>query len=54
MTAIALLEEDAAPTDEAIDEAMSGVICRCGTYPRIRKAIKQAAAEIETNDGESS
>ena len=53
MTAIALLESDAEPTDEAIDEAMSGVLCRCGTYPRIRKAIKQAAEDIKS-DGEVS
>jgi isoquinoline 1-oxidoreductase alpha subunit len=45
LTAISLLEEDPDPSDEAIDQAMSGVICRCGTYPRIRKAIKQAARD---------
>ena len=45
LSAIALLEEEADPSDEAIDRAMSGVICRCGTYPRIRQAIKQAASE---------
>ncbi|MEJ2454243.1 MAG: (2Fe-2S)-binding protein [Candidatus Thiodiazotropha sp.] len=44
LTAIALLETDADPSDEAIDQAMSGVICRCGTYPRIRQAIKLAAS----------
>ena len=33
------------PTDEDIDKAMAGVICRCGTYVRIRAAIKRAAAE---------
>jgi aerobic-type carbon monoxide dehydrogenase small subunit (CoxS/CutS family) len=44
LTAIALLETDADPSDAAIDQAMSGVICRCGTYPRIRQAIKQAAS----------
>lgn len=46
LTAIALLQTDDDPSDEAIDQAMSSVICRCGTYPRIRKAIKQAATEI--------
>jgi len=43
LTAAALLEHDPDPSDEAIDEAMSGVMCRCGTYQRIRKAIKRAA-----------
>ena len=43
MAAAALLEKIPAPTDEDIDQAMSGNICRCGTYPRIREAIKHAA-----------
>ena len=43
MQAAALLKETPNPTDEAIDNAMSGNLCRCGTYPRIRAAIKQAA-----------
>jgi len=43
MSAVALLERSPAPTDEEIDVAMSGNICRCGTYPRIRKAIHRAA-----------
>jgi isoquinoline 1-oxidoreductase subunit alpha len=43
MSAAALLQAKADPTDEDIDAAMSGNICRCGTYPRIRSAIKQAA-----------
>lgn len=43
MSAAVLLREKPNPTDEDIDQAMSGNICRCGTYPRIRKAIKQAA-----------
>lgn len=42
MSASALLAYNAAPTDEDIDAAMSGNICRCGTYPRIRSAIKRA------------
>lgn len=44
MTAAALLAQVPEPDDEAIDSAMAGNICRCGTYPRIRAAIKQAAA----------
>ena len=43
MSAIALLERTSSPTEEQIDTAMSGNICRCGTYPRIRAAIKHAA-----------
>jgi isoquinoline 1-oxidoreductase alpha subunit len=46
ISAIALLNEVEVPNDEDIDEAMSGVLCRCGTYPRIRKAIKLAAKKI--------
>lgn len=44
MSATALLARTAKPTDEEIDRAMNGNLCRCGTYPRIRKAIHQAAA----------
>ena len=43
MSASALLAANPAPDDGAIDDAMSGNICRCGTYPRIRQAIKNAA-----------
>jgi isoquinoline 1-oxidoreductase alpha subunit len=43
MSASALLAEKAHPTDADIDDAMAGNICRCGTYVRIRAAIKQAA-----------
>jgi aerobic-type carbon monoxide dehydrogenase small subunit (CoxS/CutS family) len=46
MAAAALLERTPSPTDADIDEAMSGIVCRCGTYPRIRKGIKRAAASI--------
>jgi isoquinoline 1-oxidoreductase subunit alpha len=46
MSAAALLASNPQPTDADIDEAMSGNICRCGTYVRIRKAIKQAAQWI--------
>ncbi len=43
MQAAALLKEHAKPTDHDIDDAMQGNICRCGTYQRIRAAIKVAA-----------
>jgi len=43
MSAAALLAKTPAPTDAQIDEAMSGNLCRCGTYGRIRKAIHRAA-----------
>ena len=43
MSAAILLKENSKPTDKDIDEAMSGNICRCGTYPRIRRAIHRAA-----------
>ncbi|CAN5329492.1 (2Fe-2S)-binding protein [soil metagenome] len=43
MTAAAMLTKKPKPTDADIDAAMSGIICRCGTYNRIREAIKQAA-----------
>jgi isoquinoline 1-oxidoreductase alpha subunit len=45
MSAVALLSSNRNPSDEQIDEAMSGNICRCGTYQRIRAAIKAAAEE---------
>lgn len=43
MSAVALLDQIADPTDADIDDAMSGNLCRCGTYPKIRSAIKKAA-----------
>ena len=43
MSAAILLQEKPKPTDQDIDEAMGGNICRCGTYPRIRRAIHRAA-----------
>ena len=43
MTAAALLEENPKPTDDDIDKQMSKVLCRCGTYNRIRSAIHSAA-----------
>ena len=47
MAATALLKRNPSPTDKDIDAAMQGHICRCGTYPRIRKAIKKAALEMK-------
>jgi isoquinoline 1-oxidoreductase alpha subunit len=44
MAAAALLQKIPAPTDQDIDQGMSGNICRCGTYQRIREAIKRAAS----------
>jgi len=46
MSAAALLEKNKNPSDADIDAAMSGNICRCGTYNRMRAAIKDAAAEM--------
>jgi isoquinoline 1-oxidoreductase alpha subunit len=46
MSATALLAQNPSPNDTDIDAAMSGSICRCATYARIRAAIKQAAAEL--------
>ena len=48
MSASALLASNPHPTDSAIDDAMSGNICRCGTYVRIREAIKHAAQPTRT------
>jgi len=45
MNAASLLKETPNPSDADIDEGMSGNLCRCGTYPRIKKAIKLAAAK---------
>lgn len=45
MSAAALLAANPAPDDNDIDTAMAGNLCRCGTYPRIRAAIKKAAAD---------
>ena len=47
MSAVALLNENPSPTDEDINAAMSGNICRCGMYGRIRSAIKTAAKSIQ-------
>lgn len=47
MSAASLLQDNAAPTPEEIDQAMSGNICRCGTYPRIKRAIAAAALSYD-------
>jgi isoquinoline 1-oxidoreductase subunit alpha len=49
MSAVALLNANPSPTDADIDAAMSGNICRCGTYPRIRRGIKTASALMAGN-----
>ena len=43
LSAVALLDDNPSPSDSDIATAMSGVLCRCGTYPRIKKAIKAAS-----------
>ncbi|MCP4204465.1 MAG: (2Fe-2S)-binding protein [bacterium] len=48
MTAIALLESQSDPEDEEIDAALTGNICRCATYPRIRRAVHEAAAKVRS------
>ena len=50
LAAVSLLESDAAPDDAKIDEWMSGNLCRCGTYPRIRAAIHKAAGTLAAGD----
>ena len=50
MTAAALLRDHPKPTDQQIDEAMSGNLCRCGTYVRIRAAVKDAAKALASTD----
>ena len=47
MTAIALLDKIEKPSDDDIDAAMTGNICRCATYPRIRQAVHKAAEKLE-------
>ena len=50
MTAAAFVLETPAPTDSEIDDAMSGNLCRCGTYPRIRAAVKTAAKNLREGE----
>jgi isoquinoline 1-oxidoreductase alpha subunit len=47
MQAATLLARNTQPSDTDIEAAMNGHLCRCGTYPRIRAAIKQAAAQMD-------
>jgi isoquinoline 1-oxidoreductase subunit alpha len=49
MMTVALLRANPAPTDEDIDAALSANLCRCGTYPRIRRAVHRAAAAMKGN-----
>jgi aerobic-type carbon monoxide dehydrogenase small subunit (CoxS/CutS family) len=51
LSAVALLERDDDPGEEAIAEAMSGNLCRCGTYPAIARAIRAAATERRAGPG---
>ncbi|MCI0508426.1 MAG: (2Fe-2S)-binding protein [Gammaproteobacteria bacterium] len=48
MSAVALLTNNPNPSDKDIDDAMSGNLCRCGTYPRVRKAIRSAIKSLST------
>jgi isoquinoline 1-oxidoreductase alpha subunit len=47
MSAVALLKSNSKPTDTDIERSMGGNLCRCGTYPRIREAIKTAAQQLK-------
>jgi isoquinoline 1-oxidoreductase subunit alpha len=51
MSAAALLAKNPKPSDAAIDRAMSGNLCRCGTYQRIRRAIHRAAGQLNASAG---
>jgi len=53
LAASALIARNPDPSNDDIDNAMSGVLCRCGTYPRIRKAIKRAAQYASDEGGET-
>ena len=52
LAAVALLARDSAPSDDAIVRAMSGNLCRCGTYPKIVRAIHRAAATMRGSSGD--
>ena len=47
LTAVSLLNQNPTPSDADINTAMTAVLCRCGTYPRIKKAIKTASQELK-------
>ena len=49
MSAVALLNENKNPDDDQINAAMKGNICRCGTYPRVKKGIKKAIQLMQAN-----
>ena len=51
MAAIALVARDPDPSDDAVKAALSGNLCRCGTYPKILRAVKRAAASMRVNPG---
>lgn len=53
MSAVALLDANPDPSDADIDQAMDGNICRCGTYPRIRRAIRRAASDLRAKSTET-
>ena len=52
LAAVALLARDSNPTEDAIVRAMSGNLCRCGTYPKIARAIQSAAATLRGTNGD--
>lgn len=47
MAAVAFLEGNPRPSDKEIENAMNGVLCRCGTYPRIKRALKKLTSELD-------
>jgi aerobic-type carbon monoxide dehydrogenase small subunit (CoxS/CutS family) len=51
MSTVALLRAKPEPTDDDIDAALSANLCRCGTYPRIRRAVHRAAADLRRGEG---
>lgn len=53
MTTAALLKKNSNPSDAEIDAALQGHICRCGTYPRIKKAVKSASKKLTTSSSKS-
>lgn len=53
MSALTLLKEIPAPNDQQIDDFMAGNVCRCGTYPRIKQAIKQASTAMRGKLGDA-